>query len=76
MKRFRVGIVGCGAIFPMHAHSVAALEKAEIVAVCDIRRDRAERQAAQFGGAAYDDFAELIDKAGLDAVHILSLIHI
>ncbi len=70
MKRFRVGIVGCGAIFPMHAHSVAALEKAEIVAVCDIRRDRAERQAAQFGGAAYDDFAELIDKAGLDAVHI------
>lgn len=70
MKRFQVGIVGCGAIFPMHAHSVAAVAEVEIAAVCDIRRERAERQAAKFGGRVYTDFAKMIDEASLDAVHI------
>ena len=30
MKQFRVGIIGCGNIFPMHAIPVTAQENAEL----------------------------------------------
>lgn len=70
MHSFRVGLVGCGAIFPMHAHSVKQIAQAEIVAVCDRERERAEQQAMQFGGMAYTDFEDMIQNAGLNVVHI------
>ena len=39
MKIFKVAIIGCGNIFPMHAQSVKGLENAKIVAVCDIKEE-------------------------------------
>ena len=70
MQTYRVGLVGCGAIFLQHANAVAEIAEAEIAAVCDIRKERAEQQAAQFGGAVYTDYEDMIQNAGLDAVHI------
>lgn len=70
MRQFRVGLVGCGAIFPMHAHSVKQIAEAEIAAVCDVQLERAQRQAAQFGGEVYTDYTAMVDNAGLDVVHI------
>ena len=58
----RVGIVGCGNIFTMHATSCAHLENAELVAVCDIKRDRAEKAGKKYGANVYTDYKELIDK--------------
>lgn len=37
MQKLRSVIIGCGAIFPMHAASIQANEYAELTAVCDIR---------------------------------------
>ena len=34
MKKYRVGIIGCGAIFIMHAYPLHRLEQTEIKAVC------------------------------------------
>lgn len=34
----RVGIVGCGNIFTMHATSAHHLKNAQIVGVCDIKK--------------------------------------
>jgi predicted dehydrogenase len=45
---FRVGIVGCGNIFPMHAYPVQALKNCKLAAVCDNKRDRAEARAKEF----------------------------
>lgn len=70
MKKFKVGIVGCGNIFPMHAISVDSLENAEIVAVCDIKEDRAKAKANEFNCKYYVDFKEMIDKEALDVIHI------
>lgn len=70
MRKFRVGLVGCGAIFPMHANAVMQIDSAEIAAVCDIQKELAEQQAVQYGGAVYTDFEDMIADAGLDAVHI------
>ena len=45
----RVGIVGCGNIFTMHATSAHHLPNAQIVGVCDIKKDRADKAAQKYG---------------------------
>ena len=66
----RVGIVGCGIIFPMHAASVNFLPNAQLVGVCDIKKDRADKAAADYGATAYYDYKDMISKDLLDVVHI------
>ena len=51
MKKLKVGIIGCGGI--ANSKHLPALtsqkDKCEIVAFCDIIRERAEKAAAQYG---------------------------
>ena len=67
---FRCGVIGCGNIAVMHLDSLAALEETALVAVCDIREERAKQTAEQYGAAAYTDYKEMIANENLDAVHI------
>jgi predicted dehydrogenase len=66
----KVGIIGCGNIFTMHATSCDHLENAQMVAVCDIKPDRADAAAAKYGVKAYYDYKEMIEKEELDVVHV------
>lgn len=66
----RVGIVGCGNIFTMHATSAHHLPNAQIVGVCDIKKDRADRAAEKYHCKAYYDYKDLIKKEQIDVVHI------
>ena len=66
----RVGIVGCGNIFTMHATSAHHLKNAEIVGVCDIKKDRADKAAKKYNCKAYYDYKELINKENIDVVHV------
>ncbi len=70
MKTYRAGIVGCGNVFPMHAITVNQLENVELVAVCDVKKDRAKKEAKNFNCKYYTDYKEMIDKEDLDVVHI------
>jgi len=66
----RVGIVGCGNIFTMHATSAHHLPNSEIVGVCDIKKDRADKAAKKYNCKAYYDYKELISKENIDVVHV------
>ncbi|MBO4897812.1 MAG: Gfo/Idh/MocA family oxidoreductase [Clostridia bacterium] len=66
----RVGIVGCGCIFTMHATSAHHLENSQIVGVCDIKKDRADKAAAKYNCKAYYDYKEMISKENIDVVHV------
>ncbi|MFA5147204.1 MAG: Gfo/Idh/MocA family oxidoreductase [Candidatus Omnitrophota bacterium] len=79
MKRFRVGIIGCGTIFPMHAQSLRKLgagsfglggKGAQLVAVCDIKRERAAGAARKYRCNHYTDYKKMLDGERLDVVHI------
>lgn len=70
MKKLRIGIVGCGRVSVMHFVSVKSLPQAELVACCDIKKDRADGMAKKYGCKAYYDFAKMLDSENLDAVHI------
>ena len=66
----KVGIVGCGNIFTMHATSCDYLPNAQLVGVCDIKKDRADAAAKKYNVTAYYDYKDLIDPAKIDVVHL------
>ena len=70
MAKQRIGIIGCGNIFPMHAVSAELSGLAEVVAVCDVKEDRAKRAAERHKCDYYLDYKKMIDEANLDVVHV------
>lgn len=72
MKKLRTAIIGCGAIFPMHAESVrqAAAKKAELVAVCDIKDGNRTKAELKYGVKGYADYRQMIDEVKPDVVHV------
>jgi predicted dehydrogenase len=70
--KFKVGIVGCGNIFPMHAQSLANTPAVELVAVCDIKPARAKAAAKKYHCRFYSDYSKMLAREKLDAVHVLT----
>ncbi|MBN2126298.1 MAG: Gfo/Idh/MocA family oxidoreductase [Deltaproteobacteria bacterium] len=72
MSTLRFGLIGCGRISKRHAEVLKSLPSAELVAACDIRRDRAERFGREHGVPCYLSAEEMLDKEQLDVVNILT----
>lgn len=70
MKKIRVAVIGCGSISVMHLDSICAFEDLELVAVCDIKKDRAEKVSAKYDVKAYTDYVKLFETEKPDAIHI------
>ena len=70
VKPIRFGLVGCGVISGTHAAAIAALPDAELVAVSDEHKARAEKLAAKYKVPAYTDLQAMLDGQQLDAVTI------
>ena len=67
----RFGLVGCGNIGNVHAQALQSLQEAELVAVCDIDRQRADQFAEEFGlEHAYGSTEELLEGVDVDAVSV------
>ena len=50
MKKFRVGIIGCGGIANgKHMPTLAKMPDVEMVAFCDLIPERAEKAAKEYG---------------------------
>ncbi|MEU6414443.1 Gfo/Idh/MocA family oxidoreductase [Microbispora sp. NPDC046933] len=71
LPTLRLGVIGAGTIAEFH---VAAARRtggqAQVVAVCDVREEAAEKLAAEAGARAFTDHRAMIDAGGLDAVVI------
>ncbi|GGB08186.1 Gfo/Idh/MocA family oxidoreductase [Macrococcus hajekii] len=68
---FKVGIIGCGSIathrhIPEYQHN----EDAEIIAYCDIVKERSDELAEEFGGTSYSDYHELLANSEVEVVSI------
>jgi predicted dehydrogenase len=68
MSKLRIGVVGVGALGQHHARILAIMPDVDLVGVADIKPDRAESVAAQYGTAAFVDSRELV--GNVDAVCI------
>lgn len=70
--KFKVGIIGCGNIFPMHAQSLINTAGVELACVSDIRSLRAQKAAKRYNCRYYLDYQKMLVKERLDSIHILT----
>ncbi len=71
-KKLKIAVIGVGGIAQnAHLPGYANMDNVEIVAVCDIKPERAEMVAEKFGiPAFYTDYRDVLKIEGLDAVDI------
>lgn len=71
MGKLRVGVIGAGQIGKHHIQRYSEIADAEIVGICDVRKDEAERVAAQYNvGYTTDDYHQLLARDDIDAVDV------
>lgn len=66
----KIALIGCGLIAASHANAIREIEDAELVAVCDINMESANRMANEYACLAYKDADEMLDTVKPDAVII------
>jgi len=69
MKKLRTAVVGVGYLGQFHAEKYAQLPNAELVAVVDADRQRADEIAAKLGSRGVTDYRQILDE--VDAVSIV-----
>ncbi len=67
--KMRFAIVGAGVIAPFHAKAVALHPDAELVAVADIEKDKAERLSETHGiPLVYTDYEQMLKRDDIDVI--------
>lgn len=62
-KKYRVGIIGCGAILPRHIEAIQSnSDHFEIVAVCDIKKERVNKASKEHNVPGFTDYKEMLEK--------------
>lgn len=73
MKQYlNTGIIGLGSISKVHLAALKELDKARIVAVCDINEEKLNAVAKDTGAKAYTDWHALLQDEKIDIVHVLT----
>lgn len=70
MTTLGAAIIGCGAIYPLHAKTVSALDGVSLKAFVDPREERAARAAGEYGGEVLTDYREILERDDIQVVHL------
>src|SRR4051812_6519181 len=65
---YAFAIIGCGNVARLHAEQVSRAGK--LVAVCDPKKDRADKLASEYGATAYYSFEDLLHDQAIDIFSI------
>ena len=76
VRQVGVGVIGVGVMGENHAQAYSRHPLANLAAVCDVDGDRANAIAAQCGGEAYTDAAQLLARDDVEAVSICTPDHL
>jgi UDP-N-acetyl-2-amino-2-deoxyglucuronate dehydrogenase len=60
MSKYKVGIIGCGAIFNRHLEGIEANDDFELVAICDINEGLVESLGDRLGVDYYTEHIEMV----------------
>lgn len=69
-KKVRIGFIGCGGIAQYHFGHYDKITNAQIVAVCDLVDERAQKAAERFKAKPYKDFKKMLKQEKLDAAYV------
>ena len=73
MKKFRIGIIGCGGISGGHIRGIMDSPDLEIGALCDILPEKLDEKMKMCGAAAdncYSEYTNMMDSGKVDAISI------
>jgi UDP-N-acetyl-2-amino-2-deoxyglucuronate dehydrogenase len=74
MEKTKFALVGCGNIAKKHATVIQEhMEEAELTAVCDIDKDRAETYSKKYGVKAFGNAKQMMDQMG-DSVDVINIL--
>ncbi len=63
MKKVAVGVIGIGHLGQRHAQTLAKIDKAKLIGICDIDENRAKQLAQSLKTAYYTQYKDLISQA-------------
>ncbi len=69
-KKLKLGLVGLGNMGSVHVKNLMQMENVELVGVCDIVHEKADRFAKEAHTTAYYDSTDMMERAGLEAIQI------
>lgn len=70
-QKIKWGVIGCGVISRTHLEGAAMSDCAEVVAVCDIVREKAEEKAKLYDvKKVYTDYMDLINDPEVEAISV------
>ena len=68
--KVRIALVGAGRISGKHLTAIKTVPEFELVAVCDIDKEKADKAAKENSCKAYYDYDKMLEKEQLDVVSI------
>lgn len=68
--KYKVGIVGCGGIFPRHIEAIEANTNFELISVCDIQKSLVKSLGKRYKVSSYTDYKDMIDNEDLNFIVI------
>ena len=66
----RFGLIGCGRVAPRHAQSLQQLNDTNLIAVADVKPQRAHHFAEEYKADGYTNHHDLLERPDIDAVSI------
>ncbi len=70
MDKVRFGVIGVGNMGSKHLQNISDIPRAELAALCDIDKDKADKYADEYDVKGYYNASEMIGAGNLDAVLI------
>ena len=88
-QRINIGLIGMGLMMGGHQQAMSGRRDTQVVAVCDVRRDRREQAKKQVEAAygrrtesgaykgcdAYNEYERIVERADIDAVMVVTPDH-
>ena len=73
MDRVRVALIGAGSMANLvHYPSLSQIERADMVAICDLNQNRLASTADRFQiPAKYTDYKKMLEDANADAIYVI-----
>lgn len=68
--------MGAGLVCPFHAKSIREAKGGELIAICDVDRERADKRAGEFGVKAIYGLSDLLSDPAIDVVNVTTPNHL
>lgn len=70
MDKIKFGLIGCGRISEKHVNAIQNCPDAKLIAVCDIKEDRAKALGEKLNCPYFTDFKEMLELEEVDIVDV------